>query len=477
MSFIESFKRFITARTTNKDVARKTFILNILLLSLIFLAAVAFFRNCLLAFTSGNLYHSLTPPITFAFLVFLLFLFFLSKKGRITISAIIFISFLFLSAFYTTIQWGADVPQAWLMFALIIVMSGILISTRVAFVVTLVIAAGMIGISYLQLNHIISPALDWKKEQYSLSDTIVRLVTIGVIAAVSWLSNREIEKSLHRARISEKALIQERDLLEIKVEERTKALKQAQLEKITQLYRFAEIGRLSSSLFHDLVTPLSLVSLNLEKLKHNKGKENIETMQHLVKRAINGTKYLEAFVLAVRKQLQNQETRKTFSVEKEIKQVTQMLLHKAKSMKIKIILNIQKDIKLYGNQVKFSQLMTNLLLNAIDSYENVVLENKTYSVYVHVYTSRDAVMITIKDEGKGIVKENIKKIFQPFFTTKPVEKGTGIGLSISRDIVEKSFMGKIMVRSTKADGTIFTVMLPLLKKSDHERPAHFKDHS
>src|SRR4051812_39171234 len=105
MSIVELFKRIITARTTNKDVARKTFILNILLFSLIFLSGVAFIRNCLFSIANGNIYHSLTPPITFAFLVFLLFLFFLSKKGYITLSAIIFISFLFFGAAYTTIQW------------------------------------------------------------------------------------------------------------------------------------------------------------------------------------------------------------------------------------------------------------------------------------------------------------------------------------------------------------------------------------
>ncbi len=82
-------------------------------------------------------------------------------------------------------------------------------------------------------------------------------------------------------------------------------------------------------------------------------------------------------------------------------------------------------------------------------------------VRIRLNFNRDNVMITIRDRGIGILADDINKIFQPFFTTKSSQKGTGIGLSISRDIVEKNFSGKITVLSSKKTGTLFTVILPL----------------
>ena len=305
--------------------------------------------------------------------------------------------------------------------------------------------------------------MSWKTEPYAFGDTILLDITIVVIVIISWLSNREIEKSLKRARASEAELKKERDLLEVKVEERTKDLKKAQLEKMTQLYRFAEIGRLSSSLFHDLVTPLSLISLNLERLKHKREQGSIENMQTQLQKAIKATKYLETFVIAVRKQLQNQESKKVFSLNKEIKLVMQMVKHKANNMQIKMSLEAPEEIKIYGSQIKFNQLMTNLLLNAIDAYEGKEINKKNRTIVVDLQESQEEVILSVKDEGVGILKEHMQRIFLPFFTTKSTEKGTGIGLSISQEIVEKSFGGTIGVSSSKSDGTIFTVMFPLIK--------------
>jgi len=68
-------------------------------------------------------------------------------------------------------------------------------------------------------------------------------------------------------------------------------------------------------------------------------------------------------------------------------------------------------------------------------------------------------IVEIADTGQGIPPENLKKIFDPFFTTKPVGQGTGLGLSVSYEIVKKHG-GDIQVRSKLGEGTTFTVRLP-----------------
>ncbi|OBX22075.1 hypothetical protein A9996_17310 [Gelidibacter algens] len=72
-------------------------------------------------------------------------------------------------------------------------------------------------------------------------------------------------------------------------------------------------------------------------------------------------------------------------------------------------------------------------------------------------------MVSVRDNGPGIPKDVIDKIFQPFFTTKPTGQGTGLGLSLSYDIL-KAHGGRIEVQSQPNEGTIFTLVLPLTNK-------------
>ncbi len=462
--FLQLIHKIVGPKSIEKDKARQEFILNVLLVGSFLLSFFAFCIVVFARYTKSSVEGGLGPLIVFVFLIFFLTLYRLSRKGYVRLSALLLVSFFYLISFYTFFKWGTDVTQAWMAFSLLIVMSGVLVGTRFAFFLTLSLVIAISFLSELQLSGAYEVSRSWRDEPYTFADTVLLNITLVIIAIIAWLSNRETEKSLKRARASEAELKRERDLLEVKVEERTKDLKQAQLEKMTQLYRFAEVGRLSSSLFHDLVTPLSLISLNLDRLKDKREQGSIEDMQVQLKKAIKATKYLETFVIAVRKQLQNQELKKMFSLNKEIKLVMQMVRHKANLMHIKMNFLTQQEIKTYGSQTKFSQLMTNLILNAIDAYEGKDINDKNRNIVISLESNDTEILLSIKDQGVGILKEHMQKIFLPFFTTKLSEKGTGIGLSISQEIVERSFGGKIHVRSNKNEGTIFTVVFPLSKK-------------
>jgi signal transduction histidine kinase len=461
--FSQLIHKIVGPKSVGKDKARQEFILNVLLVGSF---CLSFFAFCIVVFaryTNSSVENGFGPQIVFLFLIFFASLYWLSRKGKVRLSALLLVGSFYIIGFYTSFEWGTDVTQAWLTYALLIVMSGVLVGTRFAFFLTLSLVILISILSYFQLSGMYEISRSWRSEPYTFADTVLLNITLVVISIIAWLSNRETEKSLKRARASEAELKRERDSLEVKIEERTKDLKRAQLEKLAQLYRFAEIGRLSSSLFHDLVTPLSLISLNLERLKHKREQGSIENMQTQLQKAIKATKYLETFVVAVRKQLQNEESKKIFSLNKEIKLVMQMIRHKANNMQVKVTIEAPQEIKTYGSQIKFNQLMTNLFLNAIDAYEGEEINKKKRGVFVSLQENQGEVILSIKDNGVGIHKEHMKKIFLPFFTTKPSERGTGIGLSISQEIVERSFGGTIHVRSDKSEGTIFTIMFPLVK--------------
>ncbi|MFZ5365159.1 MAG: sensor histidine kinase [Patescibacteria group bacterium] len=334
-------------------------------------------------------------------------------------------------------------------------MAGILINTKFAYVITLIISAILFFLAYLQDKNIIHPDLYWADDSTAKTeDIIIIVVTLIIISIVSWLFNREIEKSLRRARKSEAELKKERDLLEIRVDERTKELKQAQIEKMTQMDRFAEFGRLSSGLFHDLASPLTAISLNLSQVNDDQ-KENVSETKSCLQRALSASRKLEKFIQAIKKQYSQQEQKETFSLNEEIENSIDVLEYQARKQKISIEFNAEKEIFTFGNPLKFNQIITNLISNAIDAYEGVDTPGKKIIITLTKQDARFA--ISIQDFACGIEPENLEKIFEPLYTTKPIGKGTGIGLTTVKKIIENDFSGSISVNSEKGRGSIFTI--------------------
>jgi signal transduction histidine kinase len=108
---------------------------------------------------------------------------------------------------------------------------------------------------------------------------------------------------------------------------------------------------------------------------------------------------------------------------------------------------------------QISQVFINILLNSVDALEG------RPDPHVDVVVERDdeCVRISISDNGIGISEEHLPKIGEPFFTTKPVGQGTGLGLWVSQGII-KSFHGDIRLKSKRGEGTTFTILLPLNPK-------------
>ncbi len=367
------------------------------------------------------------------------------------------------------------------MYALIIVISGILISTRFAFLTAFVITIATVVIGYLQIHLILPTNSYWRADMVTMENIIMICLILFIIAVVSWLSNREIEKSLKRARKSEAELKKERDSLEITVEKRTKELKEVQAEKMAQLYRFAEFGRLSSGLFHDLINPLTAVSLNMEKLKssNQQVREHIESFEKqtgvvsvaeaagYIDSAVHAAKKLEDMVIAVRKQLTRQENNILFSLTDEIIYVMDVLSHKAQKAGVKIQFLRKDDIRIFGDAIKFNQVALNLIANAIDAYEGISNKSERHNVLAQLGEENGAIVFSVKDFGIGIPEKNMQKIFEPFFTTKTEGRGIGIGLSMTKRIVEKDFGGSISLKSKIGEETIFTVKFPN-RKNEHK---------
>lgn len=445
----------VKPKSDNEDLSRREFILNNILLGSILLSFLAVFIVVMDSIRLGQLYRGESLRLEFMISSIFIFLYFLSRKGFFILASYILIGLYFLSVSYSAYKWGADLPSALLIYALIIIMSGILISTRVALINTAIISTFLIALTHFQSRGTIIPNLYWKTESFKVKDIIVIVIIFSVMLVISWLSNREIDKSLLRARRSEEELKKERYSLEIKVQERTRELKEAQIEKTLQLHRFAEFGKLASGIFHDLVNPLTAAILNLENLKISNNSPEVEKLSKSIEK-------MRTFTEAARKQLQKQEVKSAFSPDKEIKSAIETLSYKARRLDIYIdYIQPLSPINIFGDPVKFYRVICDILSNAIDAYDSIDRRDRRKDIRITLIQKNHSLTIIIRDWGEGIKKENLEKIFQPLFTTKNPEKGIGLGLAICKDIIEKDFSGKIRAESSPGSGSTFMISLPI----------------
>lgn len=189
-------------------------------------------------------------------------------------------------------------------------------------------------------------------------------------------------------------------------------------------------------------------------------------MASTLNQAMEGTRRMQVFIESVRKQIQQQESKVTFSIEQETNQAVRLLSFKAREQNAMITFSPTTPIRTYGDPVKFFKVVSNLLSNAIDAYEDAQPSDERYKILITLSKENNMACLKVQDWGKGIVPEQMNKIFEPFFTTKNIDKGTGLGLSICKNITENDFNGRIYAQSKPGEGTTFVVEFPIRENAD-----------
>lgn len=267
-----------------------------------------------------------------------------------------------------------------------------------------------------------------------------------------------------------------------KIENAYAQLKSAQAQLI-QSEKMASLGELTAGIAHEIQNPLNFVNnfsdvnremideLNEEvdrgnwrevKIIAENIKENESKINHHGKRA-------DAIVKGMLQHSRNSSgAKEPVDLNALCDEYLRLSYHgfraKDKTFNAEIKMDFDPAIGSAGMvRQDIGRLMLNLFNNAFYSVAQKQRETKTaYSPKVDLQTKRQdqKVQITVRDNGNGISAEIRDKIFQPFFTTKPTGQGTGLGLSLSYDIV-KAHGGEIKVESSEGEGTVFTVILPV----------------
>lgn len=463
-------RRLIEPVSRDEDDRRKEYILNVILtLSIIFLLALLSII-IINKIRFGEDYDGMAPEIFTAIILAYAGLFVLSKKGLHKIAAYSMICFYLAGAVYSGWMWGESLPATLLANTLIVVTASILINSRFGLIMAACVIVLMAALGAHEWTTMGVP--DWHDQEISMADIVGYAIMIMYMGFISWLSNREIDKSLARARISEKALAHERDTLERRVSERTSALLAAEKERVTELERVAQFGSLSQGLFHDLMNPLSSMALYIENIKYDP--RDAKETRDMVKKTVEASKRMRSFMDSVRKCLRSGKDEHSGStdIRQEISIVKDILAYKARMEGINMVVGRCDAVNIPIHPVRVHQVLLNLMTNAVEACVPAGKDSRPgnkneKTVSVSVSKSADQIRVEITDNGCGMPKTLLDKALKERFTTK--EKGTGIGLMTAKSIVEKEFYGSIMIESEENIGTKCVVVIPIKNYENEQR--------
>lgn len=222
-----------------------------------------------------------------------------------------------------------------------------------------------------------------------------------------------------------------------------------------QSEKMAAVGQLAAGIAHEIRNPLASMSGSLQLLDSTFTSDNAEEkkLMRIALREIDRLNNLiTEFLDFVRPEVLKEDP-------VDINQVLRDVLEMAKlngSLRkdIQQVVDLQAARSIPGHRDKLKQALLNIIMNAYQSMN----ESADPAIEVTTRDRDDAVVVTIKDRGCGIDAVGLRRIFEPFHTTKP--KGTGLGLAITHKIIE-NHQGRIYVESTKGVGTEFTLEFKL----------------
>ncbi|HZD55993.1 MAG TPA: ATP-binding protein [Anaerolineales bacterium] len=259
--------------------------------------------------------------------------------------------------------------------------------------------------------------------------------------------------------------------LEDRVNERTMELqaKNKQLREVSQQLwqaaKLATMGELAASIAHELNNPLMTISLRVELLvsKMSQAAPNyhsLEIISQEVERMSGLVNNLLQFSRIGKQQIS------TLDLRDEIEKTLELIHYHLRNHNISVEVEAPKNVPaIHADRQRLTQLFLNLFTNASDAMP----QGGTLTIRIGLDPGDGAgqVFIEISDTGVGISPENLPRVWDPFFTTKPEGKGTGLGLAICRRIVHEHH-GRIEIRShgVPGRGTRVRINLPVLQESE-----------
>ena len=234
-------------------------------------------------------------------------------------------------------------------------------------------------------------------------------------------------------------------------------------EILFQQNKMAAMGEMIGNIAHQWRQPLmELSSLNMliqSKIEFTGSVSNEEILQ-TIEQSDKITNYMSNTIDDFRNFLKKDKEKIEFKISNQVSIAVNMISASYRQHNIKLEIIVQKNSCVYGLQNEYAQVLINILTNAKDAL--VLRKIKNPKVVLHINEIDKKSIVKIYDNAGGINIEPIEKIFEPFFTKEKIN-GTGIGLFMSKLIIENNMNGKLSVENY-LEGTRFNIIIPLLSK-------------
>jgi len=245
------------------------------------------------------------------------------------------------------------------------------------------------------------------------------------------------------------------DDLENMVTQRTAELREKD-QMLMMQSRQAAMGEMIGNISHQWRQPLNILGMQLQQLQlfYDLGQFNEELLGKNVARSMEIIKHMSKTIDDFRNYFKPDKEKTEFNVHESIKTSLSLLEGSLKNPLIDVAVVANDDPTIYGFPNEFAQVILNIMNNARDVFiERNVSGSK---VHIEIFSESKNAVVTIADNAGGIPEDIINKVFDPYFTTKGPQQGTGVGLFMSKAIIEKNMGGRLTVRNI-ADGAEFRI--------------------
>lgn len=275
---------------------------------------------------------------------------------------------------------------------------------------------------------------------------------------------------------AESELRQAKDELEIRVQERTKELSQTlqklrveteeRMRSVEELHqkdqlliqqgRLAAIGEAIGFIAHQWRQPLNTLGLIIQELSYQfkRGMLQQETVDASTVTALQVIDHMSQTITDFRDFFKPDKQKIPFLITDVLGKTIKLVESSFRESQVAVEVQAEENVVIEGYPNEFSQVLLNILMNCRDIFRERNIEQPR--IEIRIYIEDGKAVTTITDNAGGVPEEAIGKIFEPYFTTKEPEKGTGIGLYLAKTIVERNMGGRLSVRNTEV-GAEFSI--------------------
>lgn len=300
----------------------------------------------------------------------------------------------------------------------------------------------------------------------------------GNTAGIIGISRDITERKRTEEKLHEQAELLEKVMAERQVAHEALAAKQLQLEELNQLLeerilktvhelrqkdqilimqgRQAAMGEMIGNIAHQWRQPLNTLALTVQELSlfYDLGQFDRDFLNHNVNSSMLLIQHMSQTIEDFRNYFRPDKEKTEFRVHEAVTNSLSLLEGSLQNPLIAIEISAKHDPVINGYRNEFAQVLLNILINARDAFiERKIIDPR---IKITILCDENSTVVTVADNAGGIPEEIISKIFDPYFTTKDPQQGTGVGLFMSKSIIEKNMGGILDVRNT-SEGAEFRI--------------------